>query len=310
MSFSFLSPQDLRNRLSEGKTVILLDTLMEDRFQAVHLPGALNACVYEMVFLDNVSRLIPEKDREIVVYGSSNKSLDAVTAAEKLVGAGYRDVSVLNGGIRDWKVAGYELEGEDVGALERMDSAYSLEDASYIVDCEQSVIHWFGRNGNSTHHGTVQLSSGEIDIKGARLAGGFEIDMSSIKNIDLEDDPLQPYLIAHLMSEDFFLVRLFPKASFTIKSVERVEEIPSSLPNLRVQGVFKLRGRENDIEFLAAASPPRDGEIKIDTHFDFDRTRWGVLYGSSAFFEHLGYHLVYNHISLEIRIVARERIIT
>jgi hypothetical protein len=35
-----------------------------------------------------------------------------------------------------------------------------------------------------------------------------------------------------------------------------------------------------------------------------------VLYGSSAFFEHLGYHLVYNHISLEIRIVARERIIT
>jgi hypothetical protein len=85
-----------------------------------------------------------------------------------------------------------------------------------------------------------------------------------------------------------------------------VEEIPSSLPNFRVQGVFELRGLKNDIEFLATASPPQDGEVKIEAHFDIDRTRWGVLYGSSRFFEHLGYHLVYNPISLQIRLVARE----
>jgi rhodanese-related sulfurtransferase/polyisoprenoid-binding protein YceI len=307
MSFKMLSPKALHDRLKEGSPFILLDILMEDHFRAIHLPGAINACVYEVVFLDNIAGLIPEKNQEIVVYGSSNKSLDAVTAAEKLFSAGYQDVSVLDGGIKDWKKAGYGLEGDDIGALEQVDFAYPPEDTSYIVDCEQSVIHWFGRNRNTTHHGTVRLSSGEITIKGAQLEGSFEINMLSIKNIDLEGDPLQPNLIAHLMSEDFFLVRLFPTASFTIKSVEHVEEIPSSLPNFRVQGVFELRGLKNDIEFLATASPSQDGEVKIEAHFDIDRTRWGVLYGSSRFFEHLGYHLVYNPISLQIRLVARER---
>ena len=132
------------------------------------------------------------------------------------------------------------------------------------------------------------MSSGKIDINRDQVEGSFEIDMSTIKNIDMEADPLEPNLIAHLMSEDFFFVKSFPKASFTIKSVERMEDIPSSLPNVKVQGVFELRGRENDIEFLATVSPPQNGELKIDSHFDIDRTRWGVLYGSSSFFEHLG----------------------
>jgi hypothetical protein len=33
-------------------------------------------------------------------------------------------------------------------------------------------------------------------------------------------------------------------------------------------------------------------------HFDFDRTRWNVIYGSSRFFEHLGMHLVFDLISI------------
>jgi rhodanese-related sulfurtransferase/polyisoprenoid-binding protein YceI len=307
MSFQLLLPKALHEKIKEGSPFILLDIQMEDYFKAIHLPGALNACVYEVVFLDNISGLIREKDQEIVVYGSSDNSLDAVTAAEKLIGAGYQDVNVLDGGIKDWKEAGYKLEGDDLDILERVDFAYPPGDTAYIIDCEQSVIHWFGRNRNTTHRGTVRLSSGEINIKGAHLEGSFEINMLSIENIDLKGDPLQPNLIAHLMSEDFFLVRLFPTASFTIKSVEYMEEIPSSLPNFRVQGVFELRGLKNDIEFLATVSPPQDGEVKIEAHFDIDRTRWGVLYGSSRFFEHLGYHLVYNPISLQIRLVARER---
>ena len=306
MSFKMLSPKDLHDRIIKGAPFILIDVLMEDHFRAVHLPGAINACVYEIIFLNTIAGLIPEKDQEIVVYGSSNKSLEAVTAAEKLLCAGYRDVSVLDGGIKDWKAAGYGLEGCDLDMLARVDSAYPPGDASYIVDCEQSVIHWFGRNRNTTHRGTVRLSSGEISVKGSQVEGSFEINMLSIINIDLDGDPLQPDLIAHLMSEDFFLARLFPKAYFTIKSVEQVEEIPSSLPNFRVQGVFELRGLKNDIEFLATVSPLQDGEVKIEAHFDIDRTRWGVLYGSSRFFEHLGYHLVYNPISLQIRLVARE----
>lgn len=305
MSMDMLSPQALHERLGDKRPVVLVDTLVEEHFRAVHLPGAVNVCVYEVVFLENIAGLIPDRDQEIVVYGSSDKSLDAVTAAEKLDGAGYRQVRVLEGGLMAWKAAGYPLKGRDVGVLDRVETAFPAGDTRYAVDAGQSVIHWFGRNRTTTHHGTLRLSSGRIRVKDGRVDGAFEIDMTSLQNIDLEGDPLQPNLIGHLKSEDFFFVRMFPRASFTITSAEQVEEVLSSLPNFRVKGVFELRGLKNDIEFLATAGPLQDGEVRIEAHFDIDRTRWGVLYGSSRFFEHLGYHLVYNPISLQIRLVVR-----
>ncbi|HVN72923.1 MAG TPA: YceI family protein [Desulfomonilia bacterium] len=304
MGIKMISPQVLNDWLKEQRSIVLIDTMVDEHFRAVHLSGAMNICVYEIVFLENIARLIPEKSREIVVYGSSDKSLEAATAAEKLAGAGYLNVSVLRGGLLGFKALGYELEGEDVGILGRVEPSIPQEDTRYTVDCEQSVIRWLGRNRSTTHHGNVRLNSGEFGIKNSSIEGYFEIDMTSIEDIDLKGDPLHPQLTAHLKSEDFFFVRLFPRASFTITSARQIEEIPSSLPNFRVQGIFELRGLKNDLEFFANVSPLMDGEVKIETHFDIDRTRWGVLYGSSRFFEHLGYHLVYDLISLQIRLVA------
>ena len=44
--------------------------------------------------------------------------------------------------------------------------------------------------------------------------------MSSIRNIDLRGDELEPVLIAHLESDDFFFAKMFPEARFTIKSAK------------------------------------------------------------------------------------------
>ncbi len=300
-----LEPEVLHQWLGEAKPIVVIDVLVDDHFKAVHLPAARNFCVYEIVFLENIAKSIPDKDQEIVVYGSGEKSLEAKTAAEKLINAGYRKVHVLRGGLKGWKALGYDVEGEDVAALERTEQAPPLVDGRYAVDTEQSVIHWFGRNKNTIHRGTLNLSAGELIFKNGEPTGTFEIDMTSIKDIDLEGDPLQPQLVAHLKSEDFFFVRMFPRASFTITSAKQIEEVPSSLHNFSVQGMFELRGTKNDLAFLATASSPQNGEVKIEAHFDIDRTRWGVLYGSSKFFEHLGYHLVYNPISVQICLLVR-----
>jgi len=37
-----------------------------------------------------------------------------------------------------------------------------------------------------------------------------------------------------------------------------------------------------------------DEMIGIEAHFDIDRTKWDIIYGSSRFFEHLGMHLVFD----------------
>ena len=305
MALKILSPEILHERLREGKPIAIIDLLVEDRFAAVHLPGAVNVCVYEVVFLEKIAKLIPDKDRQIVVYGSGDTSLEAIDAARKLVNAGYVDVSMLRGGLSGWKALGYPLEGEDPTAAERAEPASPLSDARYVVDTEQSIVNWFGRNKTTTHRGTLKFASGEFSFNNGGLTGVFEVDMTSIEDIDLEGDPLQPHLIGHLKSVDFFFVDMFPRATFTITSAKRIEAVPSSLPNFSVQGIFDLRGVKKEIGFLATASPPQEGEVKVEAHFDIDRTRWGVLYGSSRFFEHLGYHLVYHPVSLQLRLVAR-----
>jgi rhodanese-related sulfurtransferase len=302
-----VEPEILHKWLGEAKPVVVMDVLVDEHFKAVHIPGARNFCVYEIVFLENVTKSIPDKDQEIVVYGAGEKSLEARTAAEKLLNAGYRKVRVLRGGLNGWKALGCDVEGEDVAVIERAAPAPPLADGRYVVDTGQSVIHWFGRNKNTIHRGTLNLSAGELIFTNGEPAGAFEIDMTSIKDIDLEGDPLQPQLVAHLKSEDFFFVRMFPRATFTITSAKQIEEVPSSLHNYSVQGVFELRGIKNDLAFPATASSLENGEVKIEAHFDIDRTRWGVLYGSSKFFEHLGYHLVYNPVSVQISLLVRSK---
>jgi rhodanese-related sulfurtransferase/polyisoprenoid-binding protein YceI len=287
----------------EQDDLVLIDTLTADHFKKVHVPGARNACVFEVVFLENMEKIIPEKDKRIVVYGSSGKSMDAVTAAEKLVRAGYQEVFALEGGLQGWKASGYDLDGDDPSVLEDTGTAPRLEDRTYVLDREQSMIEWTGRNPNTTHYGTLNLSQGHLLVENGHVSGTFEIDMKSMKNINLEGDPLQPVLIAHLMSDDFFFVSLFPKAVFTIRSARPITGATPSEPNFEVKGVLELRGVKKEMEFLATAHREPEGEVKVESHFDMDRTQWGVIYGSTRFFEYLGMHLVFDLISIQLRLV-------
>lgn len=304
MIIAMVEPQALHRCLGEAKPVVV-DVLVDEHFKALHLPGAINVCVYEIVFLENMAKLVPDREREIVLCGAGGGSLEALDAAAKLVNAGYRNVSVLQGGLAAWRAQGYPVEGEEAGLSEGAEPALPFDDGRYAVDVEQSVIDWFGRNRTTTHHGTLRLASGEFSFRGGELTGHCEVDMTSIRNIDLTGDPLQPQLIGHLKSADFFFVEMFPRATFTITAAKRIDAALSSPPNFSVRGIFNLRGVKQEIAFRATASPPQGGEIRIESHFDIDRTRWGVLYGSSRFFEHLGYHLVYHPVSLQLRLVAR-----
>ena len=68
-----------------------------------------------------------------------------------------------------------------------------------------------------------------------------------------------------------------------------------------------LRGITAEIGFDATVSPVTDGVLIARAHFDLDRTRWNIIYGSARFFEHLGMHLVFDTISIELKIVANRQ---
>jgi rhodanese-related sulfurtransferase/polyisoprenoid-binding protein YceI len=300
-----VSHEKLRAWMEEGRDLVIIDTLPGDVYRKRHLPGAKNACVYEVVFPQQVEAIVPDRNREIVVYGSSIVSMDAVTAAEKLARLGYQRVQVLSGGLAAWREARCPLEGEEVDGTLDPGTRLILPEGAYVVDTDQSVVMWTGRNPNGRHFGSVKLAGGEITVQGSEISGSFAIDMHTIKNVDLEGSEWQPVLIAHLESDDFFFVKLFPSARFTITSAELVDDPTLSSPNLEVEGILELRGMRNSVTFLATASALADGRIAAEAHFDLDRTRWRMIYGSSRFFEHLGMHLVFDPITIQLRIVTR-----
>ena len=61
---------------SDNKRGVVIDTLVPEHYAARHIPGAVNACVYEMVFLDTVAGLNIDEDTPIIVYGAGEKSQD------------------------------------------------------------------------------------------------------------------------------------------------------------------------------------------------------------------------------------------
>ena len=284
-----LSVQEVQEILKEDKGV-LVDTLTPEHFEARHIPGAVNACVYEMVFLDGVVRVAPDKGTPVVLYGAGEKSYDCLAAAEKLSHAGYTDIAIFHGGLDEWRSEGLALEGTAPDVVELPHPVLELEARTYLLVPEESVINWTGRNNNTSHFGTLGLADGELDASGD-LTASFVMDMTSINNASLEGDDLKPVLETHLKSDDFFFTTMFPKAEFRTTQIKLVEDGEATRPNAMIQGNLTLRGLSQEIAFPAHIRNLDEGKLTVLANLDFDRTQWGVIYGSSRFFQHLGFHV-------------------
>ncbi len=304
MNFNYVTPQEVMAWIEQKTSFHLVQTLTNDYFQKIHLPGAQNACVFEVTFLDQMQSIAADKTAQIVLYGSSERSMDALTAAEKLQSEGYQQIQILKGGIEAWRTQGYALEGEFVNIAENPETQLQLSDGQYRIDTDQSLIEWAGRNPNTKHFGTVRIADGHIQVANGNLTGAVDIDMDSIDNINLAGDELQPVLVSHLKSDDFFLVKVFPTAKFTVDSGQRAEKPYLSADNYDVNGTLELRGVKANISFPSTFTHTDDNGLVAEAHFDIDRTRWNIIYGSTRFFEHIGMHLVFDLISFQVRIVA------
>jgi polyisoprenoid-binding protein YceI/rhodanese-related sulfurtransferase len=281
---------------------LLIDTLPDDHFNKVHIPGAVNACVYTVTFLEQIAEIGANREETIILYGSGNRSRDALVAAEKLDRAGFKDIKVLEGGLELWRQAGYRLAGERAGEEDSPATMLELDNGTYALETEQSVIEWAGRNQNSTHFGTVRCSSGELTIAESSVTGRLSVDMNTIENVNLAGDELQPVLEAHLKSDDFFFVERFSTATLIISDGKIHAKPYLTSSNCTLRGKLTLHGVTADLQFDATLTTGQDGALLLEAHFDLDRTRWGIIYGSARFFEFLGMHQVFDDISIQMRL--------
>lgn len=305
MIFPIIEAEELKERMDNKESFLLIDTLTGIHFEKVHLPGARSACVFEVTFLEQVEELVNSKTSDIVLYGSSNRSMDALTAAEKLRREGYENICILSGGLDAWRSRGYELRGNQPDMTDP-ETVLHLDDGIYHVDTSQSLIEWSGRNPNTKHFGTVAIKKGRFEVNNSNVTGEFEIDMHSIDNLNLKGDELHQVLVAHLKSDDFFLVKLFPTAVLTINEGQAAATPFLSSPNYDFKATLELRGIKADLVFQATVTKTEDGGLAAEAHFDIDRTQWEVIYGSTRFYENLGMHLVFDMISFQVKIVTNK----
>lgn len=301
--------EEVKSFLSDFPNGLLLNVLPPEHHTRMHIPGSRQACVFETAFSEHMEKLAPDPETPIMVYGAG-ASLDAAVATAKLLGLGYRNVRMWPGGLNTWRMAGLPLEGEDPCAP--LEKNPAPPEGEYELQPLEGDIRWTGRNAHSSHYGHLFLKSGYLRMERGRNGpegeGEIIADMGSIADEDLAGSPWQRVLLAHLASEDFFHSALYPEARLRISRLyplpDTLRRESSGVPDHLIRGEAVIRGRSERVDIPAILR--RDGDdLVLTLRADLDRTRWGVLYGSSKFFRCLGMHRMDDIISLEARLAFR-----
>lgn len=296
-----LAPVAFANHV-QSTHATLIDTRLRADFDTQHLPASHNHCVFEVGFLDAVRALAPNGGTPLALYGFGDSG-EANVAADKLLRAGYDNLCLLEGGLDAWLAAGFPVEGS--GKTTESNPHRGHWGGWRTVDPVASWMEWSGRNLGTKHWGSVAIESGSIQfVDGAPHRGRVTVAMNTLTNSNLEGNPLREVLEAHLRSDDFFHTERFPQAVFEMEAIDPLPDGGPGRPNLEIRGALTLCGQREPLSFQATCDFDAKGQWIAQAHFDVDRTRWGIIYGSSRFFRSLGMHLVDDQISLQLKIVA------
>jgi rhodanese-related sulfurtransferase len=111
---SLISRDELAAKLDRGDDLVLVEALPLVYYHHSHLPGALNLPHDQVDEL--APGLLPDRDREIVVYCSNTACPNSGIAAARLTALGYRHVRKYAEGKQDWIEAGLPVESSAVVA--------------------------------------------------------------------------------------------------------------------------------------------------------------------------------------------------
>ncbi|MBN2424062.1 MAG: YceI family protein [Calditrichaceae bacterium] len=173
---------------------------------------------------------------------------------------------------------------------------------TFTVNNDESKIEWIGRKVTGQHNGTINLKNGTLQFEGDKLIGGkFEIDMTSMVNLDIEDESYKAKLIGHLKSDDFFSVDKYPVAIFTITHIQKNENTKGH--NYFIRGDLTIKGTTHPVEFPAKIGYSKN-KITASASITVDRSKYDVRYGSGSFFKGLGDNLIYDDFNLNVSLIA------
>jgi polyisoprenoid-binding protein YceI len=150
----------------------------------------------------------------------------------------------------------------------------------------------------SSHNGTFSISKGSLSVTSGMLTGGdFEIDMSSLKILDIKAENKNAKLAGHLKSADFFETDKYPNATFQIASSK-----PLSADSIEVTGNLTMKGVTKSIAFPVRLSAS-DSVVTAKAKFYINRKDWNMSYRTDKSF---GDELIRPEVLIELIIAAIE----
>lgn len=96
---------DFLERKKANTKLIIIDVRNAEKFGKGHIPGAVN--INKSAIADEITSKVPDKSTEIVCHCGGGES--GIRSAEALAEMGYKNVSVLDGGIRVYKASGKKM---------------------------------------------------------------------------------------------------------------------------------------------------------------------------------------------------------
>ena len=151
-----------------------------------------------------------------------------------------------------------------------------IEEGTYSVNEEASIVTWVGRKTGGQHNGTIDIADGSLTV-GESASGEVVIDMTTIVDLDLEDEEMNEQLVTHLKSDDFFAVETYPTAMFTVTQLESM----GGDENIQVTGMFTMKDITNEVTFPAQLVETENG-YQLKAQFELDRSKWDVRFGSQT----------------------------
>jgi len=159
------------------------------------------------------------------------------------------------------------------------------------VDLKASSLEWSGEKvTGDAHMGKITMKKASVELKDGKIVkGDFLVDMNSFTVTNLSGEWADKF-IGHMKSEDFFTVKKYPTASLKIKSVKGITATAD----------LTIKGKVSEVNFDLANKDNTHAGVLV-----FDRTKFGVIYGSGNFFKGLGDKMIKNDIKIKFKIVTK-----
>ena len=179
MKLSTVIPADIRRALLLREEVALLDLRHEAAFATGHPLFAANMAV-DRIAIEAAVRL-PRKDAPVVLFDDGEGLV--VAGAERLAALGYSNVRALDGGLKAWRVAGYEVF-EDVNSYSkafgelvesrRHTPSFSADEVAKLIAEKANIaildVRRFDEYATMNIPGSVSVPGAELVLRAGQAA--------------------------------------------------------------------------------------------------------------------------------------------